>query len=226
MKEFKQKYEISSKQLKTSIPDKKVQDNLTEVIRNIEELLSNKLTNLKRLDTGKLAELEQLYVRKETELSRRVDVEIEKHERERAIELMREREEREARNAREVEFAKEIGRVSECIEQMRQNGAALKTKLESFRRASDVGSEGFLPDIESMSSEVDGHLNRVGLLKDKLKSLGDPKKFSDDEIDRNRNELSNITVQCMAKQNDLLGKMKTLEARVQQHLDRLLNVIY
>ena len=197
VKEFKQKYEVSSKQLKSSIPDKKVYDNLTEVIRNIEELLSDKLTNLKRLDTGKLAELEQLYTRKENELSRRVDVEIERHERERAIEMMREREEREARNAREVEFTKEVVRVSECIEQMRQNGAMLKTKLESFRRAGDGfrESDGFLPDIESMSSEVDGHLNRVGLLKDKLKSLGDPKKFSDDEIDRIGNELSNITVQ-------------------------------
>lgn len=234
LREFKEKYESSSKSTKSTIPNRKIQEDIAEVIASIDSLLSNKQTNLRRLDTARLTEIEQLYVDKETELGRRVEAEIERHERERASEMMREREAREARRTRESALIKECARVNECVEQMRQNGAALsdkiKSRLESLLKAtSGSSSSGLQAELENMSSALEANLERVAALRDRVRAMsssgGDAaKRLTDDEIDRTSNEISSIMVQCVSKQNDLLNKMKPLESRVQQHIDDLLKV--
>lgn len=226
LKEIKQKYESSSKELKTASLDKHLYDDLVGSIESIELLLANKQMNLKRLDTSRLNEIEQLYVDKETELGFKIDLEIEKYEREKAIELMKERQAREARLARENVFLKEINRLSDSVGEARDNGMSLinrvKSKIDAVKRIDSATR--FVTDLTDLCASIETNLDKIKGLNERLKALVDPNKLSDDDLDRTSTNISSIMVQCLAKQNDHLSKMKQIEAEIQQHIDGILKV--
>lgn len=194
-----------------------------DAIESIETLLDNKLTNLKRLDTARLGEIEQLYADRELELSRQVEMEIERQDRERAIELMREREKREARSARESALSKNIAQVADCVEQMRYNSSSLSDKIKvKVESAKALGVE--VGQLEALSHELTANMDRVNALDQRLKTYNDLQHMSDSEIDLTTTELSSSMVQCSSKNDELIAKFKALETRVQQQIDNLVKV--
>lgn len=196
-------------------------------------LLSDKSTNLKRLDTACLGEIGREYADKANEINRQVELEIERHERERAIELIREREQREARFARETALSKEVARANQSVEHIRHNNATLSEKLKSrleSLKALDTSTttaviiNGFVAELEAILSSIKIDSERVDQLRERLTLCADLQRLTDDQIDITSTEISSRTIDCMAKHDDLNVNIKTVEIKIQHYIESLLKV--
>ena len=215
LKQIKQKFE-STPALKSTTANVKESDLYRELIDSIAGIES---LVLKRMDTVHLAEIERTYTTKGVDLGRRIEAEIEKRERERALELMR------ARQLLEQKFAQKVGRLVESVEHLKAAGTQLGSDVRgTLESARSLNLAPLVSELSALGNLIQGNVDRVVAVRDRLRST-DVVGLSDAELDRVMDEAYSTFVQCSARQEEFVAKFKANEAKIQTHLDGLLKVI-